>query len=49
MAQYNISNATTTDFSNKVPDFIVESMALDVANSNEGETSVYYEEAQENY
>ena len=49
MAQYNISNATTTDFSNKVPDFIVESMALDVANSNKGETYIYYEKATENY
>ncbi len=45
---YNLSNATTTDFSSEVPDFIVESMSLDVANSD-GETFVYYDKATENY
>jgi hypothetical protein len=49
MAQYNISNATTTDFSSKVPDFIVESIALDIANSNKEETSVYYPEATDRF
>ncbi len=45
----NLSNATTTDFTNTVPDFIVDSMALDIANSDGSETFVYYEKAQENY
>lgn len=49
MAQYNISNATTTDYTNLVPDFIVESMALDVVNSNKEETYVYFEKAAENF
>ena len=45
---YNLSNATTTDFSSEVPDFIVESMSLDVSNTD-GETFVYYDKATENY
>ncbi len=49
MAEPNLSNATTTDFTNQVPDFIVESMALDVANSDESETFVYYEKATQNF
>ena len=49
MAQLDLSNATTTDFTNQVPDFIVESMALDVANSDGSETFVYYEKAIENF
>jgi len=49
MAEYNLSNATTTDLANQVPDFIVESMALDVANDGNGETYVYYDKAIENY
>jgi len=48
MAEYNLSNATTTDFTNKVPDFIVESMSLDVANDN-GETYIYFDKATENF
>ena len=40
MADYNLSNATTTDFTNKVPNFIVESKSLDAANDNKGETYV---------
>lgn len=49
MAQYNLNNATTTDFKNKVPDFVVESMALDVANANKEETTVYFDTAPENF
>jgi len=49
MAELNLSNATTTDFKNQVPDFIVEAMALDVANVDNGETYVYYDKATENY
>jgi len=49
MADYNLSNATTTDFSNQVPDFVVESMTLDIANAGNGETYVYYDKATENY
>jgi len=45
---YNLSNATTTDFSSEVPDFIVESMSLDVSNTD-GETFVYYDKAPENF
>jgi hypothetical protein len=45
----NLSNTTTTDFTNTVPDFIVDSMALDVANADNGETYVYYDKAAENY
>ena len=49
MAEYNLSNATTTDYSNLVPDFIVEAMALDVSSGNKKETYVYYDKATENY
>ena len=49
MADYNLSNATTTDLTNTVPDFIVESMALDVANADGEETYVYFDKASENY
>lgn len=45
----NISNATTTDFTNKVPDFIVQSMSLDVANADGSETFVYFDKAAENF
>lgn len=46
---FNINSATTTDFTNKVPDFIVDSMALDIANANKEEAYVYYDKATENY
>ncbi len=49
MAEFNLSKATTTDFENTVPDFIVESMALDIANSDRGETYVYYDKTTENF
>ena len=46
---YDIGSGTTTDFSSEVPDFIVESMALDIANADGSETFVYYDKATENY
>ncbi len=49
MALQELRHATTTDFKNKVPDFIVESMALDIANADGEETFVYFEKATENY
>lgn len=48
MAEYNLSHATTTDFSSQVPDFVVDAMALDVAN-DVGETYVYFDKATENF
>jgi hypothetical protein len=48
MAEFNLSNSTTTNMANTVPDFIVDAMKLDVANAGE-ETYVYYEKATENY
>jgi hypothetical protein len=45
---YNLNSSTTTNFSGTVPDFIVDSMALDVASDN-GETYVYFEKATENF
>ena len=49
MADLNLSKAKTTDFTNQVPDFIVESMALDVANGKREETFVYFDKATENF
>jgi len=49
MAELNLSHTTTTDFTNQVPNFIVESKVLDVANANKEETYVYYDKATENY
>jgi len=45
MAQLNLSKATTTEIS--VPDFIVQSMALDTENVS-GETVTYFDEATKN-
>jgi len=47
MAEFDLNKATTTGLT-EVPDFIVESMALDIANAGE-ETFVYYDKAEENY
>jgi len=49
MANLDLNNATTTDFSSQVPDFIVDSMALDVANADGSETYVYFDKATENF
>lgn len=48
MANLDLNKSTTTNFTDNVPDFIVESMALDVANPGE-ETYVYYDKAAENF
>ena len=44
MAEFDINKATTTDFTNQVPGFIMEAKALDVDNSD-GETIYYFENA----
>jgi len=49
MANLDLAKGTTTDFTNLVPNFIVESMALDIANSDGSETFVYYDKATENF
>ena len=49
MAEYNLSNATTTDFTNQVPNFIVESKNLDIANANKEETFIYFDKATEDF
>lgn len=46
MAEMNLSQATTTNFEGTVPDFIVQSKALDAANSEQNETYWYFENAQ---
>ncbi len=46
MAEFDLSNATTTDFTNTVTDFIVEAKTLDAANDT-GETFVYFDKAPE--
>ena len=49
MADFNLSNATTTDFKNQVPDFIVQSKTLDAAIVDGEETYVYFDKAPENF
>jgi len=49
MAQFNINNAITTDFTNAVPDFIVNQKALDAVNPNGEETYWYFDKAPERY
>lgn len=49
MANLDLNKGTTTDFTNQVPDFIVESMALDVAKGDGEETYVYFDKATENF
>ena len=49
MTQLNTNSATTTDFTNTVADFIVNSKALDVANlTNDGEFYWYFDKATQN-
>jgi hypothetical protein len=46
MAELNLSSATTTDFTNNVPDFIVDSINLDIATiDGTGETYYYFDKA----
>lgn len=49
MAELNISSATTTDFTNVVPDFIVNAKALDVSSPASDETYWYFSEATKRY
>jgi len=42
MAELNLSSATTTDFTNQVPDFIVDAKNLDVANSGGADETYWY-------
>lgn len=49
MAQYNLNNATTTNFTDNVPDFIVNSIALDNANEASNETYHYFSNATKYY
>ena len=49
MALQELNRATTTDFTNQVPDFIVESKALDIASPNPNESYVYFDKATEDY
>ncbi len=45
MAEFDLSNATTTNFTDNVPDFIVEAKSLDASNANKEETFVYFDKA----
>jgi len=48
MAQFDQSKGTTTDFTNVVEDFIVESKRLDVASPNQDESYWYFSKATQN-
>ena len=45
MAEFDLNKATTTNFTANVPNFIVESKALDIANADKSETYVYFDKA----
>lgn len=49
MAELNSSAATITNLRSKVPDFIVQQKALDVANPSQDETYYYFDEATKHY
>jgi len=49
MADYNLSNATTTDFTAEVPDFVVAAKTLDVASNGNGETYTYFGDAPDKF
>ncbi len=49
MANLDLNKGTTTDFTNLVPNFIVESKALDVSSPHQNETYVYFDKATENF
>ena len=49
MAQQDLSEATTTNFTAKVDDFIVEQKSLDIANPVDGEFYHYFAEAKNNF
>lgn len=48
MAELNLSSATTTNFTGGVPDFIVQSKALDAMNPNQDEFYWYFSDATKN-
>ena len=49
MAEFDLNKATTTNFTDNVPSFIVDAQALDAANVDKSETYVYFNKATENY
>lgn len=49
MADPNIDSATTTDFTNQVPDFIVTAKSLNAAHPNSEEFYWYFDKATTNY
>jgi hypothetical protein len=49
MANLDLRNATTTDFTNQVPDFIVEAKALDAASPQQDEFYHYFSKATTNF
>ena len=49
MALQELNQATTTNYTDLVPNFIVESKALDVASPQQDETYVYFDKAPENF
>jgi hypothetical protein len=49
MAELNISAATTTNFSSKVPDFIVKQISLDATTPNQEESYWYFSNAPKHY
>ncbi|MFA5051313.1 MAG: hypothetical protein WC499_04335 [Patescibacteria group bacterium] len=49
MSELNISASTTTDFTNVVPDFIVNAKALDAVSHNQDESYWYFSDATQRY
>ena len=49
MALQEMQSASTTDFTNQVPDYIVDAKALDASSPNNDETYWYFDKATENY
>lgn len=49
MAEFNLSRATTTDFTNQVEDFIVTAKALDAASPQQDEYYWYFSKATTNF
>lgn len=49
MANLDLNKSTTTNYTDLVPNFIVESKALDFASPNQEETFVYFDKAPENF
>ncbi len=49
MAHLDLNKATTTDFENQVPDFIVEAKALDAAHPKQEEFYWYFDRATINF